>query len=76
MAVHVELPMSAFNTEIELPVTVGLGGSLVEAGTLTLDIRGGKVEDFRPSYAAALREIADHIERAGLDDEEVDDAAS
>ena len=50
----------------------------VSVGTLTLEVRGGQVEDFRPALADALREAADAVERAALDEdeEEVPDAAA
>lgn len=77
MTIKVTVPLSAINTEIEVPVTVGLGDTVSVAGTITLAVKHGKVEDFRKPYADILREIADAIERVSLDedDEEVDDAA-
>ncbi|PNG17490.1 hypothetical protein [Streptomyces cahuitamycinicus] len=77
MAMRVEVPTSAINTEIELPITIGVGGVLSTVGSLTLEVRRGQVEDFRPALAEALREAADSLERADLDedDEEAQDAA-
>ncbi|MFJ6061611.1 hypothetical protein ACIQHU_01080 [Streptomyces tendae] len=75
MAFHVTVPMSAVNTEIELPITIGVGQVVSTVGTLTLEVRGGKVEDFRPALAEALREAAAAVERATTDDEEVEGAA-
>ncbi|MFB6787684.1 hypothetical protein ACFCWT_13510 [Streptomyces olivaceus] len=77
MALRVEVPLSAINTEVELPITIGLGGEIITAGTLYLDVRNGQVEDFRKPYADALREIADAMEQStGTDDGEVPDAAA
>ncbi len=77
MAVRVEVPLSAVNTEVGLPITVSLGDETITAGTLYLDVRNGQVEDFRKPYADALREIADAIEQAGqTDGGEVPDAAA
>ncbi|NUR25512.1 MAG: hypothetical protein HOV83_06625 [Catenulispora sp.] len=75
---RLEVPLSAFNTEFELPITLGVGDVISTVGTITLEVRDGQVEDFRPVLAAALREAADAIERAGLndEDEEVPDAAA
>lgn len=76
MAVRVEVPLSAINTEVELPITIGLGDETIIAGTLCLDVRNGQVEDFRKPYADALREIADAMEQSSqTDDGEVPDAA-
>ncbi|MEU8537143.1 hypothetical protein [Streptomyces parvulus] len=76
MAIHVTVPMSAINTEIELPITIGVGEVVSTVGTLTLEVRGGKVEDVRPALADALREAAAAVERAATEeDEEVDGAA-
>jgi hypothetical protein len=76
MAMRVEVPLSAINTEIELPITIGVGEVISTVGTLTLQVRGGHVEDFRPALADALREAAATVERATTDedDEEVSDA--
>ncbi|MFF5984412.1 hypothetical protein ACFY78_36775 [Streptomyces olindensis] len=78
MAMRVEVPMSAINTEIELPLTIGVGDVVSTVGTLTLEVRGGKAEDFRPALADALRQAADAVERAATHeaDEEVPDAAA
>ncbi|MFF8679503.1 hypothetical protein ACF07F_16490 [Streptomyces sp. NPDC015237] len=70
MAIHVTVPMSAINTEIELPITIGVGEVVSTVGTLTLEVREGKVEDVRPALAEALREAAAAVERATTDDEE------
>jgi hypothetical protein len=77
MAIRVEVPVSAINTEFELPITLGVGDVVSTVGSITLEVRDGQVEDFRPVLADALRQAADAIERVDLDedDEEVDDAA-
>lgn len=78
MAMRVEVPLSAINTEIELPITIGVGEIVNTVGSITLEVRNGKVEDFRPVLADALREAAAAVERANSDedDEEVPDAAA
>jgi hypothetical protein len=78
MAIRVEVPLSAVNTEIELPITIGVGDVISTVGSLALQVRGGRVEDFRPRLAEALREAADSLERADPDedDEEAPDAAA
>ncbi|MFC7909056.1 hypothetical protein [Streptomyces nigra] len=78
MAMRVEVPLSAINSEIELPITIGVGEVVSTVGSITLEVRGGKVEDFRPVLADALREAAAAVERADPDedDEEVPDAAA
>lgn len=78
MAMRVEVPLTAINTEIELPITIGVGEVINTVGTLTLEVRNGQVEDFRPALAEALREAADAVERATTDenDGEVPDAAA
>lgn len=76
MAMRVEVPLSAINTEVGLPITIGLGEETITAGTLYLDVRNGRVEDVRKPFADALREIADAVEQASqTDDGEVPDAA-
>lgn len=76
MALRVEVPLSALNTEVELPITLGVGDFISTIGSVTLEVCNGQVEDFRPALAEALRAAADAIERADLDDDEgVDDAA-
>jgi hypothetical protein len=77
MAIRVEVPLSAVNTEFELPITLGVGDVVSTVGSITLEVRDGRVEDFRPVLADALRQAADAIERADPDedDEEVDGAA-
>ncbi|MFD8254686.1 hypothetical protein [Streptomyces werraensis] len=78
MAIRVEVPMSAINTEITLPITIGVGDVINTVGTVTLEVRGGQVEDIRPVLAAALREAAAAVERVDPDedDQEVPDAAA
>ncbi|MFD5002212.1 hypothetical protein ACFWMV_04820 [Streptomyces mutabilis] len=77
MVMRVEVPLSAINTEIELPITIGVGEVVSAVGSLMLEVRGGQVEDFRPALADALREAAAAVERAAPDDdEEVPDAAA
>ncbi|MFI0268575.1 hypothetical protein [Streptomyces luteogriseus] len=78
MAMRVEVPLSAINTEFELPITIGVGDVVSTVGSITLEVRGGQVEDFRPVLADALRQAADAVERADPDgdDEEVPDAAA
>ncbi|MFF7485632.1 hypothetical protein ACFZBC_09050 [Streptomyces luteogriseus] len=77
MAMRVEVPASAVNTEFELPITIGVGDVVSTVGSITLAVRGGQVEDFRPVLADALRQAADSIEQAdpGQDEQEVDGAA-
>ncbi|CAM5589743.1 hypothetical protein [Streptomyces purpurascens] len=77
MAMRVEVPASAINTEFELPITIGVGEVVSTVGSITLAVRDGQVEDFRPVLADALREAADAVERADLDEDEqeVDGAA-
>ena len=76
MAIRVTVPMSTINTEIELPITIGVGEVVSMVGSLTLEVRGGRIEDFRPALADALREAAAAVERAATnEDEEVDGAA-
>lgn len=78
MALRVEVPLSAVNMEVELPITLGVGEVISVVGSVTLEVRDGKVEDFRPVLAEALREAAALIERADLDEDDegdVDDAA-
>jgi hypothetical protein len=74
---RVEVPASAINTEFELPITIGVGDVISTVGSITLEVRGGQVEDFRPVLADALRQAADAIERAAPDEneQEVDGAA-
>ncbi|MFF7452111.1 MULTISPECIES: hypothetical protein [unclassified Streptomyces] len=69
MALRVEVPLSALNTEVELPITLGVGEVVTTVGSITLGVRDGQLEDFRPALAEALREAADTIERADLDDD-------
>lgn len=77
MAIRVEVPLSAINTEVGLPITIGLGDETITAGTLYLDIRDGQIEDFRKPFADALREIADAMEHPEqVDHGEVPDAAA
>jgi hypothetical protein len=78
MAMRIEAPAAALNTEVVLPITLGLGDHVSTVGSITLEVRDGKVEDFRPVLADALRDAADAIERVTLDedDEEVSDAAA
>ncbi|KMS71324.1 hypothetical protein ACH49_24765 [Streptomyces leeuwenhoekii] len=66
------------NTEIELPITIGVGDVVSTVGSIILEVRSGEVEDFRPVLADALRQAADAVERAdpSEDDEEVPDAAA
>lgn len=76
MAAKVELPKAAINGSVEVPLVIRVG-SVADAvvGSLTLQIRDGVVEDWRPVLAAALREVADDAENLPDLDEEVDDAA-
>lgn len=76
MAMRVEVPLTAITTEIELPITLGVGEIVSTVGSITLEVRGEQVEDFRPVLADALRQAADAIERVDMDedDEEVPDA--
>lgn len=70
MAIRVEVPPSAINTTIELPVTIGVGEVVSTIGTMTLEVRSGEIEDFRPVLADTLREAAAALERADTDEEE------
>jgi hypothetical protein len=70
MALRVEVPLSALNTEFELPITLGVGDVVSTVGSITLEVRDGQVEDFRPVLADALRQAATAIERADLDEED------
>jgi hypothetical protein len=78
MAIRVEVPLSAINTEIELPITIGVGDVVSTVGSITLHVHRGQVEDFRPVLADALRQAANALERTNLDedDEEAPDAAA
>ncbi|TMU98089.1 hypothetical protein [Streptomyces sp. DASNCL29] len=76
MAVKVEVPKAVINGSVDVPLVIRVG-DVADAvvGSLTLRIRDGEVEDWRPVLAAALREVADETESLPDPSEEVDDAA-
>lgn len=74
----VELTTAFANGSVDVPITVAVGDVHdAMVAEMTLEIRDGQAEDWRPVLAAALRELADQTERLpDSDDEEgVDDAA-
>jgi hypothetical protein len=77
MALHITAP-AGVNTTFEVPIVLTVGDYTSTPGTLTIEVRDGQVQDFRPDLAEALREMAAAVERAPLDDdeEEVPDAAA
>jgi hypothetical protein len=72
----VEVDFTAVSGSIEVPIVVSVGDVTdAVAGTMTLHIRDGVVEDWRAPLAAALRSMAADAEALPDHDEGVNDAA-